>query len=808
MIPDAQKYRRRASPILPAVVSVIALLLPVVSPDPASAGAAPSPVAGRQLAVAEVGYRAEIRRTTYGIPHIRAASLGSVAFGQGWAYAQDRLCDLADQVVKVRGERARWLGPGPEDQYLASDFGYRALRLVDQARQALPTLSSRARSMLEGYAAGYNRYLATVGPGGVHGWCAGQPWIAPITAVDLLAYEQDLAIASSGRAMLPAIAVAQPPAVHRSDPRHTRGLRVPPAVVADSVRRALRESPGSGPGSNGWAIGGDRSSTGRGALLANPHFPWQGELQLWECQLTVPGELNVYGSGVGGLPGVQIGFNEKVAWTHTVAPGARYTFAKLQLLAGDRTSYRSGDRVLHLRPTTLSIQVKLADSRLGAVTRTLWSTDYGPIVDLSSLDPGDGWSTTSAIAFRDANAGNTRELDFWLAMAQSGSVAEVAAANARYGTPWLNTLAADRSGDTWYGDPASTPDLGKAATEAWLASPIGLLDGSDPRQDWLESPGAAAPGLLPPNRWPQLTRRDYVFNANNSPWIANPQHPLEGFSALLGEQRTALDARARFNALQLADSGQGPDHRFDPGELVSAVLSDETLSSRLLLGPVRKLCRAHVGEAKACHVLGNWDGRFSADSRGAVLWREVMSNVLAADRDALVSAGPLLSKAFDPRDPVHTPGTPKPDPAVLGPAITDAQHKLEAAGFPLDVSLGSVQYENKGGKRLPMPGTVDALGGLNVVEYTPDPGTTTEPVQPSDGFQVNTGTSMLLAVQFTQHGPVAKGLLTFSESIDPGSPHFADQQGLFAQGRVRNCLFTWPDILADPALDTTVVTGR
>lgn len=778
------------------MVIVIAWLVPAVPPGPVSRDASLS-------SVAAVGYRAEIRRTSYGIPHIRAANLGSVAFGQGWAYAEDRLCDLADQVVKVRGERSRWLGRGPGDRYLASDFGYRALRLTDRAGQALPTLSGRARSMLEGYAAGYNRYLAGVGPAGVRGWCAGQPWIAPITAVDLLAYEQDLAIVSSGRAVLPAIAAAQPPVVRPSDP-----LRVPPAAVAASVRQALRGPHGPAPGSNGWAIGGERSSTGRGALLANPHFPWQGELQLWECQLTVPGELNVYGAGVGGLPGVQIGFNEKVAWTHTVAPGARYTFAKLRLAEGDPTGYRHGDRVERLRPTTLSVRVKLAGSRLGTVTRTLWSTGYGPVVDLSSLDPGYGWSTTGAIVFRDANAGNTRQLDFWLAMARSGSVAEVAAVNAKYGTPWLNTLAADRNGDTWYGDPASTPDLGKAATEAWLASPIGLLDGSDPRQDWQESSGAAAPGLLPPNRWPQLACRDYVFNANNSPWIANPRHPLEGFPALLGEQRTALEARARFNALLLADSGRGPDHRFGLDDLVSAVLSDETLSSRLLLGPVRELCHAHIGEAKACHVLDTWDGRFSVDSRGAVLWREVMSNVLAVDHDALVSAGPLFSKAFDPRDPVHTPGVPKPDPAVLGRAIAGAQHTIEAAGLPLDVPLGAVQYESKGGKRLPMPGTTDPLGGLNVVEYTPEPGTTTEPVQPSDGFQVNTGTSMLLAVQFTRHGPVAKGLLTFSESDVPGSPHSADQQGMFARGGVRKCLFTRADVLADPALETTVVAGR
>ena len=68
--------------------------------------------------VTEVGtgdaYAATIRRTTDGVPHITGDTLPDAAFGQGYASGEDRTCDLADQVVKVRGERARWFGPGDE----------------------------------------------------------------------------------------------------------------------------------------------------------------------------------------------------------------------------------------------------------------------------------------------------------------------------------------------------------------------------------------------------------------------------------------------------------------------------------------------------------------------------------------------------------------------------------------------------------------------------------------------------------------------------------------------------------------------
>src|ERR1700753_716127 len=72
-------------------------------------------------------YHAEIRRTSYGIPHILASDQGSAGYGQGFAFAQDHACVLLDRVLKIRGERSRYFGPGPDDANVLSDLGYRAL---------------------------------------------------------------------------------------------------------------------------------------------------------------------------------------------------------------------------------------------------------------------------------------------------------------------------------------------------------------------------------------------------------------------------------------------------------------------------------------------------------------------------------------------------------------------------------------------------------------------------------------------------------------------------------------------------------
>ena len=56
-------------------------------------------------------YSAEIRRTTLGVPHIKADDWGSLGYGFGLAQAQDNLCTIAESFVTYRGERARWFGP-------------------------------------------------------------------------------------------------------------------------------------------------------------------------------------------------------------------------------------------------------------------------------------------------------------------------------------------------------------------------------------------------------------------------------------------------------------------------------------------------------------------------------------------------------------------------------------------------------------------------------------------------------------------------------------------------------------------------
>ena len=52
-------------------------------------------------------------------------------------------------------------------------------------------------------------------------------------------------------------------------------------------------------GSNAWAFGKDVTANGSGMLLGNPHFPWSGPNRFYEMHLTIPGQMDVMGGGIG-----------------------------------------------------------------------------------------------------------------------------------------------------------------------------------------------------------------------------------------------------------------------------------------------------------------------------------------------------------------------------------------------------------------------------------------------------------------------------------------------------------------------------
>jgi acyl-homoserine-lactone acylase len=230
-----------------------------------------------------------------------------------------------------------------------------------------------------------------------------------------------------------------------------------------------------------------------------------------------------------------------------------------------------------------------------------------------------------------------------------------------------------------------------------------------------------------------------------------------------------------------------------------------------------------VDVSEACSILQAWDRRFALDSVGAVLFREFVGGFAGATKDK----GALFADAFDPDDPISTPHVLADAPAsgddpVLV-ALARAVALLESAGFSATTAVRDVQLTRKGAESIPIQGATNLEGGFNIVEYNSDDGTVLAsskrgPVVAdatgsadatgltSDGYLVTEGSSFMMVLEFTDNGPHAQALLSYSESSDPKSPHFSDQTRLFSEAKYRPVLFTEEDILADPNLKVTELT--
>lgn len=430
--------------------------------------------------------------------------------------------------------------------------------------------SSQARELVRGYAAGYNRYLAERTVAGLpDAACRGAGWVRPITELDVWRRAYQIAELNGGEAASYAIASAAPPGT-AADP-----ALVPAADASPRTPTGASHSPRTPAGLASNAIGiGRAASAGRtGLLLANPHLPWNGDLRLYQPHLTIPGELDVSGAGFYGLPVVNIGHNDRLAWSHTASTAQTTTMSRLTLVPGDPTSYLLDGRPRRMEQATVRVTVPRADGQLGQVSHKVYRTPDGPIVAGGSVP----WSQEHAYAMRDANAGNLRVLDQTLDMGRSRDVTRLHESLTRHlGIPWANTIAADADGAAYFSGVQVVPHvsdelIGRCGSRTEYGEIV--LDGSRSSCGWGSDADAVAPGLLGPGRLPTLTRTD-SFNLMTDEWEPASGESLpdvaHGSSFIMAVELTAAGPRTRTLLTYGQSSNVGSPYRTDQARRYSA----------------------------------------------------------------------------------------------------------------------------------------------------------------------------------------------------------------------------------------------
>jgi acyl-homoserine-lactone acylase len=745
-----------------------------------------------------------ITRTVFGIPHIAAPDLYGAGYGAGYAYAQDNACTFLDEVATIRGERSLFFGADAlaTDVFVAqpeafsnilSDTYYRHF-LDDKAfKFQLAGANKDVRAMIGGYVAGFNHFVAEAKLGDYAPECRGKPWVRPITVRDVVLRALQFNLRGGLNGLATDFGRAAPP---------VSGTDKPIAWIK------LQNPATSGLGSNMAAYGRNRTANGRGLHFANPHFPWSGIERLYMQHVTVAGRLDTFGPVLHGMPFSGINFNAAQANSLTWSSDKRLLIRELQLDPNDATAYIVDGRPEKMVRSIVRIPVPPAASATGFVERTVYDTRYGAVLG-SPLLP---WTRKAAYVAWDVNIANNRLYPQLLGLMESRSVGDVRKSLTQtMGLPFSNVISADSQGNTLFANYSVAPNLSDDQRAACVKTPaaqpildeygIVVLDGSrsmcGPRAS--KAPQAA---IVPASRRPLLITPEYVVQSNDSHWIVNADHSnfQTGFPHVIGSEGLNVGERTRL-AMRFAEdrkrSRDGlPGTKMSADAYATLFWRGDVLLANFIVPNLVKDCErdpvaaledgTKVDLGKACRVLKAWDRSVRPTSIGAHLFgrfADALSTVPGGQQLALGDENWAVK--FDPGDPVNTPREFIVTPAARV-ALAQAVADLDAAHVPIDVPLSQVQFVDRNGVRIPIGGGPESYNNFKAT-LVADKGFT-DPIPFADSY--------IHLVEFTDTGPSARGVMSYSQSTNPESPHYADMTTVYAQRRFFVLPFSAAEIAA------------
>jgi acyl-homoserine-lactone acylase len=688
----------------------------------------------------------EIVRTTDDIPHIQAQDWKALGAGIGYVQAEDALCTLADAFVTYKGSRSWFFGADARPAYnsilgratnLELDFFFRNFADDDVLHQYREQNPAELISLVQGFVLGYNRYLSDARAKRVlsQHYCLNQAWVLQLTEDDVYRrfYAAQIA-AGYGHFVAEIVRAASTP---NADDNASK--------VNMAAKLAKRIGEQDALGSNVLAFGPRVTGAGP-VLLGNPHWYWGGPDRFYQMHLSIPGKLNVAGAAFLGVPMIMVGFNDNVAWSHTVSTARRFGFFDLRLTESDPLQYRIDGSQETLQTRTITVEVRAEHGKEQRITRKFYRSRFGPIIDLGMADDPQHQSDLRLTAIRDANAENFRVFRNYLYWNRASSLSEFVAIQRReVAVPWVNTAAIGRdSSNVWFADIGPAPNVSDALKKrcstpraekfAQLDPYVPFLDGSKSGCEWLQDPAAIQSGILPAMRMPGILRHDYVANMNDSYWLVNTQNPIEGFPSVLGGERQPLSLRsqlghriaqqlmmpaAAFKAVPFAQhlrvlalapraySAERFKHEL-LGQLcankVAALAPDVMQKIAHSAGVAVEAVPKKVSLTQACDVLRKWTNEAGADDRGAVLWDAFW------DRLEEIPATSLYRVAFSSSSPLDTPCQPLAAAQQVEQAFAATVALFAVKGWALNMPVRDQRFLTQDGKKLALWGGCHAAG--------------------------------------------------------------------------------------------------
>ena len=614
--------------------------------------------------VPELARRVEVRRTTFGVPHIKAEDLRAAAYALAYVQLEDHGPRVAIGLLRARGEMGRWFGRDSMEGDFSAKRDY-ALAVERYAEIDQPT-----RDIYEGFAAGVNRYVA-LHPEEF------PPGFAPsFTAYDVAARDVTSASLAQARRFL---------ARFQPAPQRRPGAPGDVAPSSDEGVDAIEE------GSNAWAFAPSRTKSGRAILLRNPHLAWTAGY--YEAHVTVPGVLDFYGDfRIGGPFGVIGGFNRHLGWATTNnAPDLDEIYA-LDVDPSLPDHFLFNGTSLPVQRELVTVAFRNGPG-ISTETREVWRTPLGPVIHRDS---------GKVYVLRAAAEGEYRAGEQFLKMMRAQSLAEWKEAMRIRARVNSNFTYADRAGNIFYVWNATIPALPHPSGGDTTAVPARGMD-----EVWTRYvPFDSLPQLLNP-------RGGYVRNENDPPYHTNLRQVLDRSRYPANFPEPLLRLRSQLS-LALID----PPRKLSLEDVVALKHSYRMLLADRVKDDLVAAVRASSPSpevAEAITLLTRWDNTAGHTSRGAVLfetwWRKYVEGT---DPDTMYAQPWTVAAA------ATTPRGLK-DRARAAEAFAWAVDETTRRHGRYDVAWGDVHRVRIGTVDVPVGGCGGALGCFRVLNFRTDP---------------------------------------------------------------------------------------
>ncbi len=597
---------------------------------------------GGQVRIPHLSAPVEVRYDRRWVPHIFAATEDDAIRALGFVVARDRLFQLDAQAHAASGRLTEWAGALALDD----DREMRQLGLPRAAEREFASLApdGPSRRLLDAYTDGVNAYIDGLSRAErpieykLLG-AAPERW-APVNSVHMfnrmgwtlaLLEGERARLAAAGvvgdsaaRALFPLDAVIQEP-IQPDGQHHPRFdfRQLPPPGRPDT--QALRLSallgvPGTNDtgeprwlASNNWAVAPRRTQNGHALLEGDPHLPLTLPSIWYEAHLVVPGQLDVYGVTIPGIPGIVIGFTRDLAWSFTNTGADVLDFYRETVDDSVRpTRYRVDDV---WRPVESRVETYRGKSGEALHTDTVLFTHRGPLSRVNGSWVSMRWTILDGgpdeRAFLSAAHAHTARQFLDTMAAQYGNA------------PAQNMLVADRAGSI------AIRSTGEFPIRAGRGDGLVIRDGSRSANDWQ--------GYWPVEQYPQAfdPEQGYLASANQQPIDPRAAPAYLGYEAAFDPWRAL-----RINHLLRDDSAVTVDamRRFqtDPGSERAELLAPFFVAPDAD-APMRGSDASRLDSARAW--LAGWDRRYTRENERTVLFEAAVRQLISRAWDELAPEG-------------------------------------------------------------------------------------------------------------------------------------------------------------------------